>query len=170
VFDQAFGLPLHVLVIHAVVVLVPLTVLAALVYAVLPRSRRALRWPLLAGALISLVSGYVATESGEALFHHLGEPDFVRSHKDNGELLLWVLVALTAVAVLAVLVLGEQSGRPTGTGGRSVEARLAQSGAARPIQVLVAILLVAVAVTAGVQVVRTGDSGARAVWQGTFSE
>ncbi|REF35487.1 DUF2231 domain-containing protein [Thermasporomyces composti] len=167
-FDQAFGLPLHVLVIHAVVVLVPLTVLAALVYAVLPRSRRALRWPLLAGAVISLVSGYVAIESGEALFRHLGEPDFVRAHKDNGDLLLWVLVALTAVVVLAVLVLGEYQGSER-LARSPVEAR-AQSGAARPIQVLVAVLLVAVAVTAGVQVVRTGDSGARAVWEGTFSE
>lgn len=181
-FDQAFGLPLHVLVIHAVVVVVPLTVLAALVYAVLPRSRRALRWPLLAGAVISLVSGYVATKSGEALFQHLGEPEFVVAHKDNGDLLLWVLLAFTVVVALAVFVLGDHQhsdglqadgaradGRPAGEERRRVEVRRGQGGAARPVHVLVAILLVVVSVAAGVQVVRTGDSGARAVWEGTIS-
>ncbi|GAA2023145.1 hypothetical protein GCM10009740_10410 [Terrabacter terrae] len=66
-FDYIFGLPMHALVVHAVVVLVPLSVLTAMAYAVRPAWRRLLRWPTAAGAVISGISAFVAAESGEAL-------------------------------------------------------------------------------------------------------
>ena len=43
-FREFNGLPLHVLVIHAVVVLVPLLALFAIAYGVLPRWRHRLDW------------------------------------------------------------------------------------------------------------------------------
>lgn len=151
-FDQVTGLPVHVLVNHAVVVLVPLTVLGALVFALVPRWRWLTRWPVLVGAVISLASAYVAEESGEAFFERLGEPAFVEPHKENGELLFWVLVGLLVVVAAAFFLLGGERTR---------------TGAAKPIQLVVAVVLVVAAVGAGVQVVRTGDSGARAVWEQT---
>jgi hypothetical protein len=157
VFDQAFGLPMHVLVIHAVVVLVPLTALAALVYAVVPRWRWVLRWPMLVGAAVSLGAGLVAKLSGEAFFEGLGRPPFVADHQAQGNLLVWVLLAFLVVAVAAAFLLGGPS--PL-RGGRE------WPGAVRAVQVVVAVLLLVVAVGAGVQVVRTGDAGARAVWSG----
>ena len=42
------GLPLHALVVHAVVVLVPMAVLGAVLIAVWPAARRRYRWPVLA--------------------------------------------------------------------------------------------------------------------------
>lgn len=154
-FDDAFGLPLHVLVIHAVVVFVPLTVLAALVYAVVPRSRWILRWPLLAGAVICLGSGFVARESGEAFFDRLNEPPQVVEHADLGHLLFWIILAFFVVTVAAVFLLSGPSPLTSATG---------RAATTRPLQLVIAVLLVVVALGAGVQVVRTGDAGARATW------
>ena len=39
-------MPLHVVIAHIAVIVAPLTALVALVYAVRPKARRALRWPL----------------------------------------------------------------------------------------------------------------------------
>lgn len=154
-FDQVTGLPVHILVIHAVVVFVPLTVLAAVVYAVVSRWRWLLRWPLLAGAVICLGAGFVARQSGEAFFDRLGEPELVAEHATRGHLLFWFLLALFVVSVAAVFLLG---GPNPLVGGRE------RAGAAAPVQLVVAALLVVVAIGAGVQVVRTGDAGSRAVW------
>jgi hypothetical protein len=154
-FDQVTGLPVHVLVIHAVVVFVPLVVLVALAYALVPRWRWLLRWPLLAGSAGCLAAGYVARESGEALFDRLNEPEFVAVHAGRGQLLVWFLLAFFVVSVAAVFMLG---GPTPLLGGRE------RAGAAGPVQLVVAALLVVAAVGAGVQVVRTGDAGARATW------
>ncbi|WP_020575825.1 DUF2231 domain-containing protein [Actinopolymorpha alba] len=154
-FDSAFGLPLHVLVIHAVVVFVPLTVLGALGYAVVPRWRWLLRWPVLLGAAASLGSAFVAKQSGYSFFQQLGAPSLAKAHEDQGQLLVWVLLGFFVVVAAATFTL---SGPTRLVNGRQYP------GAARPVQLVVAVVLVAAALVAGVQVVRTGDSGARAVW------
>jgi hypothetical protein len=154
-FDQVNGLPLHALVIHAVVVFVPLTVLVALAYAFVPRWRWLLRWPLLAGSAVCLASGFVAKQSGQALWDRLGAQEIVAEHAARGALLVWILLAFFVVSVAAVFMLG---GSTPLANGRD------RSGAAGPVQVVVAALLVVVAVGAGVQVVRTGDEGTRVVW------
>lgn len=66
-FDFVFGLPMHALVIHAVVVFVPLSTLCTIAYVARPSWRSVLRWPTAVGALISGVSAFVAAESGERL-------------------------------------------------------------------------------------------------------
>ena len=43
-FDQINGLPVHVLVLHAAVVFVPLLALGAVVYALVPRWRPRMGW------------------------------------------------------------------------------------------------------------------------------
>ena len=101
-FDQVTGLPLHALVIHAVVVFVPLTVLVALAYALVPRWRWLLRWPLLAGSAVCLASGFVAKQSGEALWERLGGQEIVEEHATRGALLVWVLLAFFVVSVAGV--------------------------------------------------------------------
>src|SRR5690606_11460346 len=133
----------------------PLTVLTAVVFAVVPRWRWALRWPLMAGALISLSSTFVAKQSGEALLASRGSPDFVAEHQAAGNLLIWFVVGFTVLVVLAVFVLG---GRTRIAGGKD------RPGAATPIQIVVAVLLVIAALGTGYQTVVTGDEGARATW------
>ena len=58
------GLPLHPLVVHAAVVLIPLTALLTIGLAVLPRWRWLLRWPTAGASVLCIVLAYVATTSG----------------------------------------------------------------------------------------------------------
>ena len=61
------GVPLHPLVVHAVVVFAPLAALFGIAYAVLPGWRWALRWPLVAVTGIAVVTAFIATLSGQDL-------------------------------------------------------------------------------------------------------
>ena len=54
---QIAGLPLHPLVVHAAVVLIPLTALLTIGLAVLPRWRWLLRWPTAGASVLCIVLG-----------------------------------------------------------------------------------------------------------------
>ncbi|GAA5024736.1 DUF2231 domain-containing protein [Actinopolymorpha pittospori] len=160
-FDQVSGLPVHVLVIHVVVVFVPLTVLVALGYALVPRWRWLLRWPLVVGSVASWLAAVVAQRSGYHLITRLGGgTPAAQAHEGQGQLLGWVLLGFFVVSVAAAFAV-QGPGAPSWRG--EVGRRSAVS-VARPIQIVVVVLLIVAAVAAGVQVFRTGDSGARAVW------
>ncbi|MET9022028.1 DUF2231 domain-containing protein [Actinopolymorpha sp. NPDC004070] len=161
-FDRAFGLPLHVLVNHLVVVFVPLAVLAALVYALVPRWRRLLRWPVLAGAAVSLVAAFVTVQSGYALYDRLGKPAEVELHEHRAQLLGWLVLAFFCWCVVSAFVLGGP-GAPTP---RWEAGRRRAAGIARPVRIVVAVVLVGISVATGIQVILAGDAGARAVWGG----
>lgn len=159
VFDTIAGLPLHVLVVHAVVILVPLAavlVIAAVVSSAV-RRRAGILTPLLATAAFALLP--IATQSGEAFFERLNEPDVAEGHADLGKgLWPWVL----AVVVLAWIHWAmTRRTDPSHTSGERPKAR--PTGAV----LAVAILAVVTSLAAIVQVVRVGDSGARAVWGNT---
>ena len=93
-FDLFDGLPVHPLVLHAVVVLAPLLAILALLYAFVPRVRLGLRWPLAVLSVLVIAFGYVTKESGEVLEHRLeaqGENDptaltLVHDHAEAGDL------------------------------------------------------------------------------------
>ncbi|CAL9648467.1 DUF2231 domain-containing protein [Streptomyces sp. enrichment culture] len=160
-FDEVTGLPVHVLVVHAVVVLLPLTALAAITYALVPRWRAILRWPMPIGAILSLGFVYAAGESGGELF--AGRAAELRgaelaaavAHEEQGELLLWYALAFFAVSLISALLL-------SGTG-HSTRAQ-DRKGATKPLQFALAALLVVVAAGTGYQTVVTGHGGSRAVW------
>ena len=63
-FGEFRGLPLHVLVVHAAVIFVPLAALCAILFVALPRWRYQLRWPLVVLTVISFVNVLVAVQSG----------------------------------------------------------------------------------------------------------
>lgn len=160
-FDQVSGLPVHVLVIHVVVVFVPLSVLVALGYALVPRWRWLLRWPLVVGSAASLGAAFVAQRSGYNFIGRLGGgTPAAQAHEDQGQLLGWVLLGFFVVSVAAAFAV-HGPGAPSW---RGEVGRRSTVSVARPIQIVVAVLLIVAAVAAGVQVFRTGDSGARAVW------
>lgn len=150
VFDLVSGLPVHALVVHAVVVVLPLAALGTIALALRPA------WRQRYGGLVALaaVGGTalvpVATRSGEALAERVGEPG---QHAELGETVLWFAIPL-AVLALALWLL-ERRPSSDATSGPSPLVRHGVAGLAA---------LVAVALT--VQVVRTGDSGARVVWEG----
>lgn len=65
-FKEILGLPAHVLVVHAVVVLVPLLALLSAAYVALPRFRARLDWAVAILAVVAPVSAFVAVESGRS--------------------------------------------------------------------------------------------------------
>jgi len=158
VFREFNGLPLHVLVIHAVVVLVPLLALFAIAYGLLPRWRHRLDWAVAALAVITPAVAWVATESGEELEGILRAKGYppdrlqqISEHAEYGDTLFWFSLGLGAAALLLVL-----------SASRFARARNLPRW-------LPIVLTVAVAVLAGfalVYVYLTGDSGAKMVWDG----
>ena len=96
--ETVLGLPLHPLVVHATVVLVPLTALLVVLTAVSPRLR-AWAGPLpLVGAVISTILAPISTSTGETLEHSLGESKLIEEHAELGDMLIWWAVAMLVVA------------------------------------------------------------------------
>lgn len=150
------GLPLHPLVVHLVVVLVPLTALALVLGGVWPAARRRLGVvpALAAGVLVILVPVTVA--AGDALKQVVGPLPAVQTHEGYGRMLLPWVVAMFVVALTQWAWF--RWGAP--------ERAEAITPRARAVSVVLAIAAVLVAVGATVMVVLIGDSGARAVWGG----
>ncbi|MFF2199766.1 DUF2231 domain-containing protein [Streptomyces sp. NPDC058145] len=160
------GLPAHVLLVHIVVVLIPLTALALVADAVWPRAARRLGVLLPSLALVALVSVPLATQAGEWLERHVDDDALVRRHTELGDgLLPWAL----GLFVLAAVVWWAARGpRREGQDG---------GGAARPtwltslpLRVVVSVLSLGVAAGAVVDVYRIGDSGAKAAWHDAYSK
>jgi hypothetical protein len=148
------GVPLHPLVVHAVVVLGPLAALTGLVHAAVPRWRWLLRWPLVVLAAVTAVTALVAVAAGEDLLAARPElAPIVEDHQEAGEMLRNVALGYVVVAGVAAWALGGASALASGRGAR--ETRLG---------IPVAVLLAAGSVALLVTVYLAGDSGARAVW------
>lgn len=151
------GLPLHPLVVHAAVTVIPLSAAVSIVFAVLPRWRWLFRWPTAVLALGAPVLAWVARQSGEALLDARPElAKFVTDHQDRGELLALVSLPYALVVVVAAWSLASVSALASGRGAQ--ESRLPALEKVLPaLVVLSSVVLLVVAVLAG-------DSGARAVW------
>ena len=154
--ETVFGLPTHILSIHAVVVLVPLSAVGVVLMALVPPLRKLLRWPVLAVLTAALVAVPVAVQTGELLMARLvrdgalGGPvlDKVRLHQELGEQVLWPVLGLWIFAVGLVAV--DHTRRPVARRG--------------PLLTVLAALAVVAAGLATLQVIRTGHAGATAVW------
>ena len=143
------GLPAHILIIHAVVVLGPLAAASALVYAGVPRYRDAVRWPTLVLAVIAFVSVWAAYLSGANFFDDARFDSFsgellekIEKHEDYAGTLRWIGTGFGVVTVLATYLHDREGMRKL------------------VLNVLVAVL----AVLTLVWVFLTGDAGSRAVW------
>jgi uncharacterized membrane protein len=144
-FDTINGLPIHPLVVHGVVVLLPLSILGVLALVVRPAWRA--RYGVLVAACTAVATFLipVATTSGEAFEKHVGNPG---QHALLGDQLLWFAIPLLVVAVAIVVV----------------DRGIPDKAVRRPVAGLVSVVAVVAAVAAGVQVYRVGESGARAAW------
>ena len=96
------GIPLHPLVVHAAVVLVPLAALFAIAYAVLPSRRWQTRTPAAVLAVGAAVTVWLASATGDSLKEKLHEnTSLIETHEHWAGLLqasMWVLAALVLVA------------------------------------------------------------------------
>lgn len=143
--DTIFGLPMHPLIVHATVVLVPTAALLVAVAAVVPRFRA---WIGPVPALAALAAcGLVplSTGSGEELQSRVGDSALVQRHADLAETLIWFVIPLALVAVA-----GYWLHRQASTG--------------RALVVTVAIAAVGLAGATLVDVALIGHSGAKASW------
>ena len=161
--SSVFGLPLHPLVVHAAVILVPLTAVMVLLAAVVPTFRRWAGWLPLAAAAGCVVLTRVASDSGTNLQRLEAEEgtltSLVAPHQALGEQLIWWVLGVLVVALAAYVVARrerahDRAGGRTGT--TSVVPRWATVG--------VAVAGVLVAAGTVVHTVRVGHSGAQSVW------
>jgi hypothetical protein len=152
--DTFRGLPVHVLVLHATVVLVPLVALGVGVVAAVPAWRQRFARHALAASVLAVALVGVTILSGRELRDRLalaagGQVDpAIERHESLGTTLFWFVLALAAAAAVLALV-----PRPTGRR-RSVAGTSA-----------VAAVVVVLAAATLVQTVRTGEAGSSAVWE-----
>jgi hypothetical protein len=162
------GLPLHVLVVHAVVVLVPLAALGGAVVAVWPRARRRWGWPVVVLTAVAVVSIPIATSTGEGLEHDLPRTAALETHTHLGDELLpfaaGLLVAVLGLMLVELLRLSRATTDARHAGPGSMRAPRLTPGTARVLVVVLAVVAVGFAAVTMVQVIRIGDSGARAAW------
>lgn len=159
---EVSGLPMHVLLVHATVVFVPLAALCTLLSLLWPAARRRLGivTPLI--ALLALVLVPITTAAGSWLLDRVDSTPQINAHMQiAGTLLPWVVgVFLVALAQWLWFRYG-------GTQGEGMRRRM---GAAGSRIAGIAAVVVALVVCGGAvaTVVLVGESGSRAVWEGSF--
>ena len=109
VFDLINGIPIHPLVVHAVVVLLPLAALGTIAIALRPAWRRRYGPLVVAAAALAAILCPVATSSGEALEKHVGDPG---EHAELGDQLIWFVLPLLVLALALVLLDRRQRAAP----------------------------------------------------------
>jgi len=152
------GLPLHILLVHAVVVMVPVAALCtvATLFWPLARRRLGLLTPVL--GLLSLSLVFVTTKAGEWLLLRVGQTPAILAHANDGRTLLPWVWALSGASVAAWLWHRV-----------SLHAWLAlhiKPTAAWVVTLLFSLLVLGVCAGTIMDVLVIGEAGSRAVWGG----
>ena len=150
--DTVMGLPVHPLLVHAPVVLIPLSALGLILIVVVPRFRPQYGTLVAIGCVLSFLSAWAAELTGQDFEERLEESgqlggevaEKVADHAALGQTMPWFGLALAIVGVAFVV--------------------LTRRGAAKNVILAVSILAVIVAGATTVQLVRTGHAGATAVF------
>jgi glucan phosphoethanolaminetransferase (alkaline phosphatase superfamily) len=158
VFGEFHNLPVHILIIHAVVVLVPLAGFLGILF-VIPKTRQ---WARNAFALVTvgaMVMTFVARQSGIHLDQNLAARSsaftsgkvgaLIATHQSRGKTLFLMMVGFAIIAV-AAWILSREPARFHG-----------------PLAIGVSALVIVAAVATGVQVIRVGEIGSKVVWNPT---
>lgn len=159
-FEQVLGLPMHVLVIHAAVVFVPLLVVLAVAYATLPRFRSRLDWAVAALVVVAPLTTWVAVQSGEALHERQVERGFsgeildkLAEHQRYGDALLLYTVPLAVVVALLLVATSGHARVPA---------------LPRWVVPVLGVAIVMLGIVTLAYVYLTGHSGADAAWGNTY--
>ncbi|MGI5520294.1 DUF2231 domain-containing protein [Micromonospora sp. CA-259024] len=164
-FEEFMGIPAHPLVLHAAVVFVPLLALLTIGYALVAPIRPHTRWVLGLLALGAPASALLAKLSGDAFFERMRSanrvtPEFIptlETHQGFGNMTLYATIGLAIVALALVWFVPPRAAEASATdGGRR----------GRALTLALQVLSLVAASIAVYYVVRTGDSGAKAVWTG----
>ena len=158
------GLPAHPLFVHVPVVLIPTTVVAAIVFMIKPQWLSRYGIALAVASIIAMSSIFLTMQAGAALraaLHLQGRAGvLISEHAQAAHVLAYVYVVFTATLIVTFAARRISGGMPTGLG--IVDVPLASKSVFAALRVAVVLL----AAGAGYMVFRTGDLGAKAVWQG----
>lgn len=146
-FDTVGGLPVHPLVVHVAVVLLPLSALGLIVLVIWRRRVATFGWLVLVGLFVGTGAAFVAKESGEQLARRVGLP---ADHAEWGNRLPWLALALFVVSLAWYWV--------------AVTSRRGTVGV-----VLLSVLAVALAIATIALAIVVGHSGAEAAWSGVVN-
>ena len=94
------GLPAHVLLVHVIVVLLPLSAALLVLSAVWPPAQRRLAGPNAVLSLFVVAMVPVTTGAGEWLQHHVPDSPLVRHHADLGGSAVWVALPVATLALV----------------------------------------------------------------------
>lgn len=141
------GLPLHPLIIHAVVVLVPLSALGVIFLLVFPRFAPTFSPLILILLIASTVAGFIAENSGQSLSNRVGYPG---DHAEQGERLAKLILLFTLLYITWFVIYR-----------KSIKFKSADKLLKNSLSVL--LLLAAIASTTLTFIV--GHSGAKASWE-----
>lgn len=151
-FDTFQDLPVHSLVVHATVVILPLAAIMIALAAVYPRFRAWIGPGAAIAGVVAVVLVPITTMSGEKLEDRLAIPETckgvyeaIEHHEDLATWLIWLVLLMALLGIAGYLL------HRGGTASKAVVSA-------------VAILSVLAAATVIVQTVRIGHAGSQAVW------
>jgi cytochrome b involved in lipid metabolism len=145
--DLITGLPVHPLVIHAVVVLVPLAAIGALLVIFIPKFRVTYSPLVLVAVVLGTITAFMATQSGEALSERVGLP---KSHATHGERLSYAVLAFAILFTLWFVL---------------ERTNWIKGAIANPLKTVLKVLISIIAILSIVFTVLAGHSGAEASWK-----
>ncbi|MEH0932733.1 DUF2231 domain-containing protein [Micromonospora sp. CPCC 205558] len=162
-FEEFMGIPAHPLLLHAAVVFVPLLALLTVGYALVAPIRPHTRWVLGLLAVGAPVAALLTKLSGDAFLERMQAanrvtPEFLptlEAHQEFGDITLYVTIGLAVVALALVWFVPPRAAESS-----------AEGRPGRPLTLALQVLSVVAAGVAVYYVFRTGDSGAKAVWEG----
>ncbi|MEU8424987.1 DUF2231 domain-containing protein [Micromonospora sp. NPDC048835] len=164
-FEEFMGIPAHPLLLHAAVVFVPLLALLAVGYALVAPIRPHTRWVLGLLAVGAPVAALLTKLSGDAFLERMQSanrvtPEFLpklAAHQEFGDITLYATIGLGVVALALVWFVPPKAAEANADADRRP---------GRPLTLALQVLSVVAAGVALYYVFRTGDSGAKAVWEG----
>ena len=158
------GLPAHPLFVHLPVVLIPTTVVAAVVFMVKREWFSRYGIALAVVSIVAMSSIFLTMQAGAALRAELNlqgqAATLISEHSQAAHILAYIYVLFTATLIVTFAAQRISGGMPTGLG--IVDSLLSP----KPMLTALRVLLVLLAIGAGYMCFRTGDLGAKAVWEG----
>jgi hypothetical protein len=158
------GLPAHPLFVHVPVILIPTTIVAAIVLVVKPQWLTRYGIALALVSIVAMSSVFLAMQAGAALRGALNlqgqAAKLISEHSQAAHILAIVYVLFTATLIVTFAAQRISSGMPTGLG--ILDSLLSP----RPMLTALRLVLVLLSIVAGYMCFRTGDLGAKAVWEG----
>jgi uncharacterized membrane protein len=158
------GLPAHPLFVHVPVVLIPTTIVAAIVFVFKREWFARYGIALAVVSIVAMSSIFLTMQAGAALREALNlqgpAATLISEHSQAAHILAYIYVVFTATLIVAFASLRISGGMPTGLG--FVDRLLSP----KPVLTGLCVVLVLLSLGAGYMCFRTGDLGAKAVWQG----